>query len=96
MIIKIQVPCISMPSMSPVLAKSGIIPIGMATFIIYDKKKEFKCTVHRKNCPSAYDKIDRMVKEKGINGGKGYFMAEWKSKEELVVKVSELLAEQPF
>ncbi|TFK37232.1 hypothetical protein BDQ12DRAFT_713611 [Crucibulum laeve] len=54
---------------------------GAAPLLIYTKKRDF---------------VSKVVKAKGVGGVKAYFAAELKSKDELVVKISEVLAEQPF
>jgi hypothetical protein len=80
MIIKIQVP---------------ELPIG-GPLLIYDKKRELQCTVWRQGNEKGYDRVVKEVKEKGVQGRKAYFMAELRSRDELDVKVAEVLAEQPF
>ncbi|KAH9921635.1 uncharacterized protein B0H18DRAFT_1020599 [Fomitopsis serialis] len=57
------------------------------TMLVYDKKREFV---------SAYMRIAQTVWMRGVGGAKAYFPAELKSADELVIKVSEVLAEQPF
>ncbi|KAI6164030.1 ankyrin repeat-containing domain protein [Pisolithus thermaeus] len=82
MIVKIQVPVSS--------------TIGL---LIYNRQRDFSCIVHRNTDPDAYDTISQIVRSKGVggkNGHKAYFAAELRGKNELVVKVSEVLAEQPF
>ncbi|KAF8639288.1 hypothetical protein AX17_001599 [Amanita inopinata Kibby_2008] len=64
--------------------------------LIYTKKRDFVCTVRKHDCPDAYDAVTRKILDKGVGGSKAYFAAELKSKDELVVKVAEVLAEQPF
>lgn len=54
------------------------------------------CTVERAPNPEAYDAVVRIVHSRGVGGVKAYFAAELKSPTELVVKTSEVLAEQPF
>lgn len=54
------------------------------------------CAVRRSDGPTAYDRISNVIRTRGVGGAKAYFAAELKSKDELVVKVSEVLAEQPF
>ncbi|KAI6125917.1 ankyrin [Pisolithus croceorrhizus] len=54
---------------------------------------------NRNTDPEAYDTVAQIVRSKGVggkNGHKAYFAAELRGKDELVVKVSEVLAEQPF
>jgi hypothetical protein len=54
------------------------------------------CTISRNGNANAYDEIVRTVRSKGVGGVKAYFAAELRSRDELVVKISEPLAEQPF
>jgi len=68
---------------------------GGALFV-YTKKRDFVCSVRKQDSPSAYDRIVKVVKTQGVGGVKAYFAAELRSKDELVVKVSEVLAGQPF
>ncbi|KAG5642680.1 hypothetical protein DXG03_002338 [Asterophora parasitica] len=63
---------------------------------IYTKKRDFVCSVHRKDCPKEYDRVAEAIVQKGPGGAKAYFAAELRSKDELVVKVADVLAEQPF
>jgi hypothetical protein len=69
---------------------------GSETLFIYSKERDFVCRVNREDGPAAYDRITRVIQSKGVGGAKAYFAAELKSKDELVVKISEVLAEQPF
>ncbi|KAG6817208.1 hypothetical protein H0H87_011566 [Tephrocybe sp. NHM501043] len=69
---------------------------GAGSLLVYTKKRDFVCTIRREDGPSAYDRIANAVVTKGVGGAKAYFAAELKSKDELVVKVSQILAEQPF
>lgn len=89
MIIKIQVPP---PSRSS-------FPMANS-FLIYDKTRDFMCNVSREHDAKAYDTVAEVVRTRGVGGGdrgsKAYFVAELKNPDELVVKVSEPLAEQPF
>ncbi|KAG2355534.1 ankyrin repeat-containing domain protein [Suillus spraguei] len=70
--------------------------MGLGGLLIYNKKKDFMCTVQRAGNTSAYDDIVRVVKSRGVGGVKAYFAAELRTRDELVVKISETLAEQPF
>jgi hypothetical protein len=87
-IIKIQVPFDSYASM-PHTTNSGPL-------LVYTKKRDFACTILRMDNPTGYDKVVEVVKAKGVGGAKAYFAAELKSEDVLVVKISEVLAEQPF
>jgi hypothetical protein len=63
---------------------------------VYTEKRDLVCDIRRIDGPAGYDRISEMVRTKGVMGLKAYFAAEMRSKDELVVKVSEVLAEQPF
>ncbi|KAF9070095.1 ankyrin repeat-containing domain protein [Rhodocollybia butyracea] len=76
--------------------------------LVYDKRRDFICTIKRSEqgngtssaevCggEKAFDKLVEVVQEKGIGGSKAYFAAVLKSEKELVIKVEDVLAEQPF
>ena len=85
-IIKVQVP----------YAGYGVPLASTADLLIYTKKRDFVCTVKFADDRDAYRRISDVVKEKGVGGAKAYFAAELMSKDELVVKVDEVLAAQPF
>ncbi|KZT67864.1 hypothetical protein DAEQUDRAFT_766823 [Daedalea quercina L-15889] len=58
-------------------------------------KRELVCTVEAAGNETAYMRIATTVFTKGVGRAKAYFPA-FKSKDELVCKVGEVLAEQPF
>jgi hypothetical protein len=93
MVIKVQVPFeapgVVVDPYSHPLLKNG-------TLLVYNKKRDFVCQIERTDNPSAYDRISEVVRKKGQDGAKAYFAAELKSKDVLIVKVSEVLAVQPF
>lgn len=64
--------------------------------LVYTKKRDFVCTIRRGDAPEEYDHISQVVRTKGVGGAKAYFAAELRGKTTLIVKVSEVLAEQPF
>ncbi|KAI0648656.1 ankyrin [Trametes meyenii] len=64
--------------------------------MVYDKRRTLVCRVRRADNPDGYARITQVVRAKGFMGAKAYFSAEMKSADELVVKVSEVLAEQAF
>ena len=70
--------------------------VGNGNLFLYTKKRDLVCTVRREDNPAGYDRIAQVVRTKGVGSVKAYFAAELKSKDELIVKVSEVLAEQPF
>ena len=88
MVVKIQVP-VHLFTNSPVNSALG-------SLYIYNKKRNFVCTVTRGSNPDAYDAVVQIVRSRGVGGAKAYFAAELKNPDELVVKISEVLAEQPF
>ncbi|KDR76284.1 hypothetical protein GALMADRAFT_247597 [Galerina marginata CBS 339.88] len=87
LIIKVQVPYD--------ITTKGALP-GGNPLLVYTKKRDFVCHLKRPDKPAAYDQLSKIIVEKGVGGGKAYFAAELKSRDELIVKVSEVLAEQPF
>ncbi|EMD34613.1 hypothetical protein CERSUDRAFT_67058 [Gelatoporia subvermispora B] len=62
----------------------------------YGPNRNFICMIHREDDPISYDCIIEVVSSKGVYGAKAYFSAELKSDDKLVIKVGEVLAEQPF
>lgn len=83
-VVKIQVP--DEPTFSP-----------DGNMLVYTKKKtEFICLVRRQDNVQAYDRLYKAIKEKGVTGLKAYFSATIYSKDRLEVKISEVLAPQPF
>lgn len=88
MVIKVQVPW-SLVGGTPV--NSPETPL-----LIYNKKRDFVCSVFRSSNPAAYDQIQDVVRKRGVGGAKGYFPAELENPGKLVVKVDQILAEQPF
>ena len=64
--------------------------------LVYSKRRDFMCLINREDGPDEYDRIRRVVKSKGVGGVKAYFAAELHGRDELVAKVDEVLAEQPF
>jgi hypothetical protein len=80
-IIKVQVP---------------VMPGSNDHLVVYDAKRELLCYILRRDAPAAYDRLTELVRSKGTSGLKAYLVAELKSKDELVIKIDEVLAEQPF
>ncbi|KAG6877910.1 hypothetical protein C0993_002396 [Termitomyces sp. T159_Od127] len=87
MVVKVQLPYNLMRSKPE---------IGAGPLFVYTKKRDFVCRIRREDGAASYNRISNVVAEKGVGGGKAYFAAELKTKDELVIKVSEVLAEQPF
>jgi len=72
------------------------VPLGNGALLVYTKKRDLVCMIRKEDNLTDYDKITAVVKSKGVKGLKAYFAAELRSKDELVVKVDNVLAEQPF
>lgn len=85
LVLKVQVPYTGNPQI-----------LSTGDLLLYTKKRDFACTIRRVDGPAEYDRISEVVRTKGVGGAKAYFAAELESKEKLVVKVSEVLAEQPW
>ncbi|EMD32700.1 hypothetical protein CERSUDRAFT_99077 [Gelatoporia subvermispora B] len=88
MIVKVQVP------MDPLGLQLNSTVYG--DLLIYTKKRDFVCMVVRSDDTKAYDAIAGAVRTKGVGGAKAHFSAKLLSKDKLVIKVGEVLAEQPF
>ncbi|KAJ7577302.1 hypothetical protein C8J56DRAFT_799015 [Mycena floridula] len=87
-IIKVQVPMDLSSNTSP--------PDSRADIMVYTKKRDLKCLLRWQDNPEGYERLSETVRTKGLNGLKAYFAGEMRSKDELVVKIGEVLAEQPF
>ncbi|KAK0446562.1 uncharacterized protein EV420DRAFT_1483997 [Desarmillaria tabescens] len=87
-VIKVQVPFDAFSS------RPNIRPDG--DLLVYTKKRDFVCTIRRGDAPEEYDRISQVVRTRGVGGAKAYFAAELRGKTALIVKISEVLAEQPF
>ena len=72
------------------------LPIPDAPIVVYDAKRELLCYLLRRDAPAEYDRLTEFVQSKGTFGLKAYLVADLKSKDELVIKIDEVLAEQPF
>jgi hypothetical protein len=64
--------------------------------MVYDAKRELLCYLLRDDAPAAFDRLTEFVRSKGTFGLKAYLAADLRSKDELVIKIDEVLAEQPF
>ncbi|KAK0475161.1 hypothetical protein IW261DRAFT_1340829 [Armillaria novae-zelandiae] len=71
-------------------------PMFDGDLLVYTKKRDFVCKIRRADGPEEFDRISQVVRTKGVGGAKAYFSAELRGKNALIVKVSEVLAEQPF
>ncbi|KAK7028322.1 hypothetical protein R3P38DRAFT_2935379 [Favolaschia claudopus] len=85
LVIKVQVPYTGDPNI-----------ISKGDLMVYTKKRDFACSIRRSDAPADYDRISHVVRTKGVGGAKAYFAAELESKDTLLVKVSDVLAEQPW
>lgn len=64
--------------------------------IVFDKKRSLVCRLRRQDDAEAYLRISRTIRAKGVLGAKAYFSAVLTHKDELVIKVDEVLAEMAF
>ncbi|KAG6879270.1 hypothetical protein C0992_003945 [Termitomyces sp. T32_za158] len=87
MVIKVQLPYDH--------KKKTVMPVTGPLFV-YNKNHDFVCQIRREDGATAYDCIRNTVSTKGVGGAKAYFAAELKAKDEMIIKVSQVLAEQPF
>jgi hypothetical protein len=69
---------------------------GDGPLLVYTRKRDFVCMVHKHENGPEFDRIVDAVKTKGVMGRKAYFAAELQNKDVLVVKIDSVLAEQPF
>ncbi|KAF9074183.1 hypothetical protein BDP27DRAFT_1214682 [Rhodocollybia butyracea] len=74
---------------------------GTSDMMVYTKKRDLACRIlYREQLDATmktgFDKVVEVVMSKGMEGKKAYFAAELKTRDALVIKVSEVLAEQPF
>ncbi|KAG8922314.1 hypothetical protein FRC02_011949 [Tulasnella sp. 418] len=84
MVIKVQVPLmIRDPTMS-------------GDCLVYSKRKDFLCVIKKDDNEENYAKLVQVVRSKGISGLKAYFRAELKSRDELEIRIDDVLAEQAF
>ncbi|KAI0354840.1 ankyrin [Trametes cingulata] len=88
MIVKIQVP-FDMDTGMPQAAEVG-------DMLVFDKKRSLVCRIRRQDDEEGYLRLSRIIRQKGVLGAKAYFSAEMRRTDKLVVKVSEVLAEQAF
>lgn len=79
-----------------IIIKVQVPMTGTAEMLVYTKKRDLICTIRPEDNQKTFARLADVVRTKGVGGLKAYFTAELKSKDELVVKVSEVLAEQPF
>jgi len=69
---------------------------GSLPMMVYDAKRELVCFLVREDAPAAFERLTEVVRSRGTFGLKAYLAANLKSKDELIIKIDEVLAEQPF
>jgi len=69
---------------------------GNGGMLVYNKTRSFQCTLSDNDNPTAYTRLQTMIKAKGIFGLKAYFQAELRSKDQLAINVAECLPESKF
>ncbi|TFK27873.1 hypothetical protein FA15DRAFT_118555 [Coprinopsis marcescibilis] len=63
---------------------------------VYTWKRDFVCSIRRDTSPADYDRLTNIIRQNPPSYQKVYFAATLKSPQELVIKVSEVLADQPW
>lgn len=91
-VIKVQLPFAG-PQASP---KQQANAEQTGSCLVYTKKRDFVCQFRPIDNRSAWNSLVKVIKTKGVGGLKAYFAAEIRSEYEIVVKISEVLAEQSF
>ena len=69
---------------------------GNRSMFVCNKKQSFECLLEYNRNPVAYERIKKMVNEKGIGGMRAFFAAELRSKDELAINIAECLPEARF
>ncbi|KAI0270593.1 ankyrin [Gloeopeniophorella convolvens] len=64
--------------------------------LVYDSKRQLACQLNREDSPEVFDRMTEIVRTKGFSGLKAYFAADLRNEDELVIKVDDILGEQPF
>ncbi|KIM24497.1 hypothetical protein M408DRAFT_232258 [Serendipita vermifera MAFF 305830] len=83
-----------------VLGKTVIVKVqlplrGRGFMAVYNKSKEFTCQLDSNGQEEEYSRLEKIIREKGMMGLKGYFMAEI-GEDTIKIKASEILANQPW
>ena len=85
--------------------KHAVIKVQLPAFTVqgqtgdcfaYTKNRDFVCKFRQNENPNAWESLIYVIKNKGVGGLKAYFAADMRSKDEILLKISEVLAEQPF
>lgn len=75
---------------------------GLGDILVYNKRRTFICTIKEGENGAAHRRLAQVIREKGVRlaaGGQGvkvYLQADLRGRDQLVVRVGEVLAEQPF
>ncbi|KAJ7490171.1 ankyrin repeat-containing domain protein [Mycena galericulata] len=85
-ILKVQVPYFA----------NGCTDDSNGDLLLYTRRRDFACTIRRSDDPASYDVVSHTVRTKGTAGAKAYFAAELHSREKLIIKISQVLADQPW
>jgi hypothetical protein len=84
-IVKIHVP--------PILKDPGG---NCRPMLVYTQKRDFSCILQREDGQREWDRLSDVIRKQTVSALKGYFIVDIKSRDKLVVKVSEPLATQPW
>ncbi|TDL24581.1 ankyrin [Rickenella mellea] len=72
------------------------------SILVYNRKRTFICNILPDHNGTAYERLTDVIRQKGVpltpggRGVKAYLQAELQDRDQLIVRVGEVLAEQPF
>ncbi|KAI0738892.1 ankyrin [Daedaleopsis nitida] len=64
--------------------------------MVFDKKRSIVCRLRRQDAAKEYDILAKTIRTKGVGGAKAYFPAAICAVDRLLIKFTEVLAEQSF
>jgi hypothetical protein len=91
-----QGPMTEYPKKKIIKVQLPAAPKSKAPMMVYDAKRELQCFISRDDAPAAYDRLTEFIQSRGTFGLKAYLAADLRSKDELIIKIDEVLAEQRF
>lgn len=78
------------------------VQLDTSSIIAFDRRRNFVCKIRKEDNSRQYAELAEAVGKKGVPpvpglpGVKAYFLADLKNPNELVIKLDNVLAEQPF
>jgi hypothetical protein len=91
-----QEPTTEYPKKKIIKVQLSAVPSSKGPMLVYDAKHELVCQLLRDDAPAAFDQLSEFIQSHGTFGLKAYLAADLRSKDELLIKIDEVLAEQPF